>query len=657
MKQQYKKFPYFKQGELLTSESLNNSFLYNDEQVRMSRIRLFGYGILKGLEFNFSNGSFTLCPGEAIMPDGTFVIIDSKMVFTKAVALDNSYYRLYQSTEKVQNTCKLPDALQSYTVVLTADHSHESLSHCTGMSCDMSTSKQLYIHIELRKDYKPETQACEINPTPNFVFLKQYTSCLLNINLIHNRQKELFNDNTSIVAKGLLTLCRIINPSFLSRKIIPLQQQRERISLGQKALIPLHCWRNLFEKAQEVAKDLYNAYKSYSVEWHISKIYLPAYYFQHLEYMAVAINECIAYYNEFAMQYPIIPIYRNDCANELYLGLTNASRDQQNKYRSIFYHSNQDNMQFAARKLERMMNRVIMMVKCFIGGTDFNNGTMKLVWDNPAKPLCNRPIPYFYKEDDGLISCWAAPNAYSQEQYYNYWTTTSTPECNFPGDARLLLQGFYKQNIDNVVNILEKYISDNSLDIEIEKIKLVKKTLRKENIKFSRDSYATIVNNAYGKPTRRSLLNSLNIRQPNDNKPSIRINKKIPRSFKTFESFINKSSFNISNYTLNASINKEMPIKEVLKFNTITQKISPKDCVDYLHIKEPSKIDIIKWNEEKEKSKSPEVNAFLALQSYYEKSYITQYKNIEYMHGCKNGTKLLLFYYDNRFFFEGEVKK
>ena len=73
MKQQYKKFPYFRQGELLTSESLNNSFLYNDEQVRLSRVHLAGCGIMKGLNFRISKESLVLFPGELVVNESAVV--------------------------------------------------------------------------------------------------------------------------------------------------------------------------------------------------------------------------------------------------------------------------------------------------------------------------------------------------------------------------------------------------------------------------------------------------------------------------------------------------------------------------------------------------------------------------------------------------------
>ena len=625
MKQQYKKFPYFRQGELLTSESLNNSFLYNDEQVRLSRVHLAGCGIMKGLNFRISKESLVLFPGEAIMPDGTLVVVENCIYFTQAVVIGNENdgnYRLFQDSEKVEKKVKFPSDYKNYTVVLTADHANENKSHCTGLSCDATTSKQLSLHIELRKSKQTETRTCEIKPTPDFVHLKPLNKgSLLNINLIYKRHRKLFNTNLSQVALGLLTLCWIMNHGFCRQN---------------KVLVPMRCWRNLFDNAQEVSKALHAAHKRYSTGWHDSMTVYPIYYFQHLEYMAEAINECIAFYNDFAMRYAMIPIHEITHENALYLGLADNSPNQQNRYRSTFCRNNQDDMRFEAHKLERLLNRVIMMRKCFRGSNKLKYGDMKLGWDNPHMPLGERPIPYFYRKNEGLERYWPGTKAYSQNSSYDYWTARNTPDCLNNGDARLILQGCYRRNVKDIVKMLEKYIKENELDIKIELVGLVKKTLRHTNENHPKSNYAARLFEKIANETYREKM----VQAGKDSKFN-NIIKRIPKT--------------IAVYIKNASENIEMPMDEVKLICNVLETINRRDYVDYLKIADPNNTDNNTYDPMNGKRMNSDVFALLALRSYYKMSYSDR-NNIEYMHGCKDGGKLILFHHKNTFLFEGTEK-
>lgn len=74
MKQEYKKYPRYKAGQLLTNDDLNSSFDYLDEQVRMSRVMMSNPGIINGCDYDVtSRGEVTILPGDLITDDGFLI--------------------------------------------------------------------------------------------------------------------------------------------------------------------------------------------------------------------------------------------------------------------------------------------------------------------------------------------------------------------------------------------------------------------------------------------------------------------------------------------------------------------------------------------------------------------------------------------------------
>ncbi|HOH84593.1 MAG TPA: hypothetical protein PLI16_08270, partial [Bacteroidales bacterium] len=61
MEQQLFKYPYYRANQFLTSQDLNESLSYVEEQERLTRIKMIGSGILSGLNFdNVLNAGDTL---------------------------------------------------------------------------------------------------------------------------------------------------------------------------------------------------------------------------------------------------------------------------------------------------------------------------------------------------------------------------------------------------------------------------------------------------------------------------------------------------------------------------------------------------------------------------------------------------------------------
>lgn len=629
MKQEYKKFPYFGYGEILTSGSLNGAFAYNEEQLRLTRCYTIGYGILEGLSYTFSNGNLTLQPGVAITPDGHLVKIDAPITYKSVKPNDTMDYDYDLCTsEKKAKTTTFPDNMTDYVVVLSASVGPSPTSHviCTEVSCDVSnTVKELLIDVHLKKKEHTDTCTCQIAPFIKTVRLKRMEGAVRNLNLLEKIHQKLFTNNLACVHDGLITLCKIINPCFKS---------------NNKALVPLKCWNLLFTNAKNtkhLAKGLFAFTHSYGNNWHDTMKSYPIYYFQHLEILADAINECIAYYNKFAIDYPLLPTTHILNDNEIFLGLgCSADLNINQRYRSIFCRTSDGELISHAHMLECLLKRVVLLCDNFMENNNFK-GSLHLRWYDPTKPLGERPIPYFYRENTQLYEYWMS----ADKKPYPYSNAPDMMEPTNKSNERLFLDGLYRCSDNYVKEQLTKYIEEHHLDISVEVVKLVKKTLRGNNGNLGmhpRKNYKRILDNTVTNANYRQK-----IAEKAKTNPVVLCFNKLPGSWKSYVSA--------------AVDNKELDFSTVKNIVNAFSEVNIENYVDYLNII-PVDGKKITWKiSDSSSHKDNTVAAFLALKSYFLLSYGLEYDAAEYMQGHPNGSKIILFSYNGKVFFDANIKK
>ncbi len=76
-------FNYFVDNQVLTAGQLNNLTDYFDRQHRLSRARLFGAGIVSGLQLRRSGNSIGLSKGVGLTSDGDLIVVPEDRVFTR----------------------------------------------------------------------------------------------------------------------------------------------------------------------------------------------------------------------------------------------------------------------------------------------------------------------------------------------------------------------------------------------------------------------------------------------------------------------------------------------------------------------------------------------------------------------------------------------
>lgn len=627
MEQKYTKFPYFGKGELLTSDSLNNSFGYNDEQTRLSRCYLSGFGIVEGLTYSYKNGSLIIKPGVGITPSGFMVKIDKDIEFSKVEIgqSGDSSYRLCTSKEKGKNIVAFPKNIAEYVIELRMSVKTVSTIHCSELSCDArATEKEVMMEAYICKNAVCGGQANELAMVGDrFGNFSRMSGCVTNINVLKNKMMSLFKKNLANVNEGLLALCRILNPDFIS------------VKESRNTLMPLSCWGMLFGGSSSIAKGLFLALKRFQSDWHTKMTVFPMYYFQYLENMTDAIRECIDFYNEFVSLYPVIGGKGKYHKDSIFLGMVGKGL-RTNRYRSFFASAADGDMNVRAKQLECLLRRVIAMSESFIEGNNFS-GSMEFAWANPDSPLAERFIPYYYKKDEKLSKYWRNKSMSSSLRFYDYGMLNGVSSvCDTKGGKHLFLQGCYQKNVHEVYKKLTDYITANHLDIEVEKVLLSKETLPNGKGKKRVNSYSKILLDTISKESYRKDLGS-------DNDKVV------------YSSFLRHHG-NLDSFVNNAVWNLEIDTPSVKKINDMLRNITIDSYLKILNADSPEKPTVV-WQAGKNKARSPKVSALMALKSYYLKSYIPEYDGAEYLHGCPNGAKLLLFYFDDKLFFEASVKK
>ena len=111
-----------------------------------------------------------------------------------------------------------------------------------------------------------------------------------------------------------------------------------------------------------------------------------------------------------------------------------------------------------------------------------------------------------------------------------------------------------------------------------------------------------------------------------------------------------------SSYVSCAANNTEMDYSLVKKLNEAFKDVSIDNYVNYLNLF-PENRKTIRWSINKKGNKNNKVAAFMALKSYFEMSYGQQYDTAEYMQGHPNGSRILLFCFRGKVFFDANIRK
>lgn len=155
MYHQLEQFPKFVDGQLLSSQDLNNSFEHLENQLRKTRTILFGYGIINGFGYVLDNEGkeIKIEKGKAITRSGDIIDIDKDQIFRYVATKEGGFwvngkkydYLLlkdeiaYGTKEKI--SCISIDKIENisdYYLVVFVEELEEQVDKCNEISCNIN---------------------------------------------------------------------------------------------------------------------------------------------------------------------------------------------------------------------------------------------------------------------------------------------------------------------------------------------------------------------------------------------------------------------------------------------------------------------------------------------------------------------------------------
>lgn len=649
MIQRHFTFPKFETGQTLTSNALNSSFGYIEEQNRMTRSNLIGTGILKGLNYSFNSIQkiLTIHPGIAVTSDGFFIHITNPKIYKCCTTSEYTtikeyspledkvssskefnYFRnkicfsFYENKSDAENngvikTMDLPDSIEDYLVALVIDFPQTSKITCNQVTCNAN-------HIQTKIDFRPVLVLKKDFPNPYRQLNPILEKCslfklngfdtMLNIKVIAKKTRNLYCENSKKICEALNTIESVFSEDW------------KKIMIDYKDIInQLHrCNENI--KKWATVKD--------SIE-------IPQYFLMFLEDMCTAINELIDFYNSFANKYPYIRTSQNLIDRIIFIGQNNYKNKTELDYIYRFEPVIPE-ISFSndCKILETLLHRIYEMSFAFIAHNyDAKHSPISFIWKKENSLLGENPIPFYYNEKK-LTPFW---NAY-------------TPNINYIDDGKrksyndiLMFQNCYGKNVWKVWGKLKKYlISNNISSVKINAICVGK---RKLSNKYN-DSLIKIFD-TYKEQISRNLENLIRSNPIKLSKVLGFTHAKRNRRnvIQSKQKVLERFNSTILSAISKANASEELTLNEIKYLTNRLNPISTKNMIEFynqiIKIINPNNAEKISPEEEKKMFSYCDFASLFALRSYINLGYNENLTNCIYNEGIKGNSTIYLLYYQS----------
>ena len=638
-----KTFPKYHPGQFLTSGNLNLSFSYLNEQDRISRSALMGYGILEGLDYNYDSqkGVLRINAGKAITEDGYLINFEEyveydcvqmydedkgdKINYPNEELLKGAYLLgVMDESDKASNKKSLSldmsksKALKTTLSVLVKDYvlgividlKEENSVKCNQKSCDVNSSM---INVVCRPVFIKRSNLQKMNNYSYSSLKGVKTGRLLKIietrdlNLLNEKVKNLYNENKDSI-KGVLN--KVIEGDLLNESALELKKG----------------FSDLANNLDSIAKN--------STE-------IPSYYLLFLEDLKTAINEFVSFHNYY------INAYQFYTANRQKEGLvvlgTGTTLSKKDEYRNVFRHSYQSQQQTDdCDKLSKLFVRIQKLINYFLGDKvsltnnsifklnagltaktserEIVNKTVKLIpsRDSSVK-LEERSIPYYY-DHSNILPYWYVFSPAPEPDIYHYKSfLNENYNDNFDKYPFFRFEGYYNGHINDVYGRVNELIENYDLPIKVVKLEL-------EKLKDIKGDYKNLIVELF----KRSRSNP----------------KTLPSEYVTINSNISAigqilnfdKNYVIANHRLNIAPS------ELAKAHDLLLKIEEEELTDYYY----ALFEKVKTTPKGKDYIEPTIAAFNVLNTIVKKMYVKNYKLAEYLGGAYKNSVLVLLYYNNR---------
>lgn len=399
------KYPKYNDGMVLTSQDLNNSFDFLHEQLKGTRSLLFGQGILNGLtcKYDSGKGAITISPGRALTASGSLIEISEEMVLryyvkkdlsklglsSEALADDEIVLELESEPEANSMALENLENKDDYLLGLQAIYKEIGDEYCTEQSC-MIRGNQVEISIVpflLMKANSAEQskQDASINPiaalnAPSASGWADYKM----LPIFLRKVADGFSDRIEAIIERLRAIDEIKFEGLLSDSqwqwLDSLLDGGIGLRLSMDRLGKIH-----FNNRQ------INTYLSFVNDVH------------------EAVNEFIAFYNDFQSRYRLV--LGNRLEETIILGklvAANDNTDDAMRYTLMETYRDYDRSK-DERILVRLLKRITLLIDEFSPELPEVDSDLRFVPSSVSGKLGERDIPFYYQKAN-LKDYWDAHN-------------------------------------------------------------------------------------------------------------------------------------------------------------------------------------------------------------------------------------------------------
>ena len=433
--QHFNSYPQFYANQVLKSSDLNRSFGFLDEQARLSRLHLVGQGIIDGLDLSFTEKRI-LCikKGRALDSGGWFVQLteDALYPFVAEVPYseapfetDNLESLVTGGGSRIQYICfKTEDdarelgltpipitavPVDNLLIALAYGTRRDLSNRCSHDSCDINVTSLLTEAWPVLVKQGPAPLFHQLAATDQYIypFMPVQLSPSSNIKAFNKAVRDAFNQQRSELVSVMKT---IFTQVFGQKYVLPKKNATGFVT--QKTP-----WDHVLPKSRTVFGRMYGCIlKTERLLSSGKEDFVPDFFLSYLDDLRLAVNELIEAYNEFAVETRFIPDWIPQ-GRLTYLGL--ASRAYDPRYKSLFRKADIADSDHGIPRLERMISRLSILSKNFIGTRSTRELAAKpenIVPSRPGARLSEKPIPFYYENPHfaDFIEAWNAdkPTSY-----------------------------------------------------------------------------------------------------------------------------------------------------------------------------------------------------------------------------------------------------
>lgn len=448
-------YPNFNSGQLLTSELLNNSVGYLDQQDRLTRANLIGVGIIEGLTYSYQNGALTVKAGTAITADGYLIHFPKDKTYRcYPKLLDPSFgvhngkplysYPLYEDKNDamehgVENILLGVPSPEKYVVVLGVSFSGEKMVQCNQLTCDIEYTQQQY---EVRPrlvaglDCKP--MYSKLTPVDVFSRVEPLNGfeMMTNVNVLSDKTKDLYCNNYQLLGNSISDIVTVIGSVDWTSVSPEMSKNINRLR---------NCVNYFNERADRKKVD--------------ESAEIPQFFLLFQKDVSDAINEFVSFYNDFVGKYPFIRTHNEWLNCLVVIGKTD---DDDNVYKYRFCPVRKDlSYENDCKVLNKLLRRIDALRLSFyetkyVGSDSASTVEISFVPKNSYCAIGENSIPFYY--DSKELNPYWNPFSLCENSISYPKPFLSRKACDM-----LFFQNCYGKDVSEVKSKLEESLKKHGI--------------------------------------------------------------------------------------------------------------------------------------------------------------------------------------------------